>query len=187
MIKLLNTLLTSFVILTGCSSKPASVIDETKYADLKGNCYQLAKESMLFTLPQCTNRKGLCFGIQALGTSWSGTPKKFRAVPDSVNEIESDIRSWNKQLNEELRWGVLSKKAKIIGTLRENHKLYLVDIILEDFGPLGYKLIVQMSLDDMKGKKVELPAYDRLIKPDWVSDKDRNLIFNSDYIKECDN
>ena len=172
--------------LTGCASNPVSVIDERKYADLKGKCYQLVKDSILYELPSCANNDGTCFGIQALGT-WQKVEQNVRPVPDSAYLLELRQELWEKRLNQRLRWSLLSGKTEITDILRRGDVFYLTDITYEDFGSLGYKLVIQMTLNDLSGKKVELPSSNHLLlKPYWTDVINGKLEFDSSFVKQCD-
>ena len=156
------------------------------FSNLEGKCYQVVSDSLLYQLPRCINSEGKCFGIQALGT-WSKAPYQTRPIPESNNELELNKEFWNTNLNKRLRWSVLSGESEFSHVVEESiDKLYLTAITLEDFGSLGRKLVVQMSLNSLYGEKIELPSdHHYLLKPYWTEYNNNNLTFNDSYIIEC--
>lgn len=180
--RLFKSLVISSLVLSGCISAPVSVIDENRFSELKGKCFKLVRNSVLYKMPQCINQLDNCYGIQAFGT-WNRGPSHLKRIPNSESELEKNRGHWNSQLN--AGWG-RGGTVEFSDVIKEGEKLFVSDILLSDFGTVGNVFVVHMSSPSFNGKAIELATPYHLIQPEWVDYlNDKKLVFDEQYLKEC--
>lgn len=157
----------------------------SRYANFIGSCYEIKRDSYLYSLEYCKNDADKCYSIQAFNNNYQDSD-----LPKSEIDFEVSPIKFLENIKHLARISGL-EPINLGGFAKKGFKFKVRDIFYGDLGSLGPFWYVSIEFEDplLKGKSVFVPTPHKYLYPSWtkISSLEQGPVWDSDFVQKCTN
>ena len=135
--------------------------DNDEFSVITDACYEIVKDSFLYSLTYCESGADVCFGLQAYGIG--------EDHPSDESEIISNRDHWESKIDYLARVGGM-KQSEFSGSVTSGTKMKVSYLSFGDKGTLGKLWRVEFLITSgvHANKLIVPPSPYHLLYPDWL-------------------